>query len=85
MTVRERALELLHQVSGLLEQLVGEVEEAEGDAAEPSRVVDPAPTSEAVPAPECSQGGDHVEVRIHGSTYCELCNTLLDMEERECP
>jgi len=77
MTVRERALELLHEVSGLLEQLLGEVEE---ESIDPSTSVE----SSAEPILEswiCSQGGAHVPINISGHAYCEKCNKLLDTEE----
>jgi len=80
-TVRERALELLHEVSGLLEQLLGEVDEAEGDTTEPEAKVEPEPASERVPAFDCTQGGDHEEFTVGDSIYCRKCNKLLAREE----
>jgi len=80
-TVRERALELLHEVSGLLEQLLGEVDEADGDTKEPETNVDPEPASEPVSAFDCPQGGDHKPFTHLGSSYCRKCNKLLALEE----
>jgi len=80
MTVRERALELLHEVAGLLEQLLGEVEE---DSIDPSTSVESS-AEKPEPIPEewiCSQGGVHVAVNVSGHTYCEKCNKLLETEE----
>lgn len=81
MTVRERALELLHEVSGLLEQLLGEVDEAESDSADPAPKIDPEPASEADPLTSCPQGGDHVPMEYEGSIYCERCNALIPLED----
>ena len=81
MTVRERALELLHEVSGLLEQLLGEVDEAESDTAEPEPNVDPETTSAPDPLTACPQGGDHQPIDVQGTIYCQRCNAFLPLED----
>lgn len=81
MTLRERALELLAEVSGLLEQLLGEVDEAEGDTTDADPIVDLGPPSEELIVGDCQLGGDHDPVDIQGHTYCRKCNKLLATED----
>ncbi len=81
MTVREKALELLHEVSGLLEQLLGEVRGDQGPSADPEENVEPEATSDPVPPGDCPTGGDHEEIDIGGHVYCQKCNAPLALEE----
>jgi len=78
--VRERALELLHEVASLLEQLLGEQAEAEGDGTEAQVKVDPAASSEAVTVGNCPMGGDHDVYTMGEHYYCRKCNKLLARE-----
>jgi len=77
LTVRDRALELLHEVSGLLEQLLGEAEEAEGDTTERGPNVDAEATSSPDPDVACPQGGMHEPIDVGGNIHCGKCNKPL--------
>jgi len=79
-TLRERAVELLAEISALIQQLLGEVQEAEGAGPEPEENVDPRASSDPVHVGDCRIGGDHEEIEINDHTYCRKCNELLVTE-----